>query len=540
MEPLHRRALMRGAALGAIAAAASTGPAAASSTQTAGRGRPPQHLTLTATAFGIGSYIELPFAVPGGVRRVDVVMRKSNDQAKLGIGLFDSRGTGYQSGGFRGIYGEERSSFYVSTSGASDAFMPGPMPAGTWTIMIPVFGAAVPTEVKVHVTMRFDPQGAPFQPGPEPGVVVDTPGWYRGDLHCHTTASSDAWASGSAMTPAEWANASRKAGLDYVAMTDHNVVSQNYFLARDAGSDVLLMPGEEMTNWFHGHATVSGIEVGDWLDFRQSPLGAPLPSGHARIREFVSVAEAMGAYISVAHPKAAHLSWQFAADAETDPGARTNGYEVWTGPWQPDDEASLTEWDAMLTRGWRIFANGGSDLHGVQNDTGGVVGKPTTVVYAQRLAKPDIVAALKAGRSFITRSPEGVELYLTASTPGQATYTGGSVFEAAGQLVTVQARVRRAGGMRLSFITQGATLSTHTVSEDDQTVEVTVPVPPGSGYIRAEVRGRDKPDTANPKASELDMEAFTNPIFLVVGDPPAGYVAETAPVPERAGPRRTT
>ena len=96
----------------------------------------------------------------------------------------------------------------------------------------------------------------------------------------------------------------------------------------------------------------------------------------------------------------------------------------------------------MLTRGWQIFAVGGSDLHGVQNDTGGAVGKPTTVVCAQRLAEPDIVAALKAGRSFITCSPEGAEIYLLASTPGQTTYNGGSVYGTAEQLVTVKARVR--------------------------------------------------------------------------------------------------
>lgn len=219
MEPLERRDLLRAGAVGAAVAAGVVGSAEQSLASTTPRMRPPQRLTLKGTVVGIGSYLELPFRVPRGVQRIDVALHKSNDQAKLGVGLFDSHGAGYQSGGFRGIYGEERSAFFVSTSGASESFMPGPMPAGIWTVLVPVFNAPAPTDVAVDVTLRFDPQGAAFRHGPEVGVVLDRPGWYRGDLHCHTTASSDAWSSHSAMTPAQWADASRKAGLDYVAMT---------------------------------------------------------------------------------------------------------------------------------------------------------------------------------------------------------------------------------------------------------------------------------------------------------------------------------
>lgn len=533
-DDVSRRRLLKGAAaLGVGAASLAPGEAFAKPVAA-----PPQTLTLTTTVVGTGNYAELPFTVPRGVRRIDVAMTKGDPAAALGVGLFDARGAGYQSGGFRGIYGEERSSFFVSTAGASTAFMPGDMPAGVWTVLIPVFRAPAPTQVTVRVTLSFAPQGARFKPGPEPGVVVGEPGWYRGDLHCHTDASSDAWSSGSSMSPAQWAAACRASGLDFVAMTDHNVISQNYFLARDAGADVLLMPGEEMTNWFHGHATVSGMDVGQWLDFRQTPLALPLPTGGARISEFITLAESMGAYVSAAHPSAAHLSWQFAADGEVDPRSRTHGHEVWTGPWQADDEVSLAAWDAMLVKGWRTVANGGSDLHGVNNTSGFAVGKPTTVVYAQRLSKPDVVAALKAGRCFITRAPDGVELYLSASRPGQQTYVGGEVYGDVGDLVTVTARARRAGGMRLAFVSQGATVMTVVLDSDDQTVQLQLPILVGGGYVRAEVRGQSRPNASNPAASEGDMEAISNPVFLVVGDPPAGYVAQSAPVPALPGPRR--
>jgi len=491
--------------------------------------RPPQTVVLEAVVSARGELHYLPFQVRPGVTRVDGELTTSTQETKVGVGLFDARGTAYQSPGFRGIYGEERSRFWVARDSASESFMPGPMPAGTWTVIVPVFRAPVATRVAVRITLSFTDRDAPaFAPGPEPGVVMDRPGWYRGDFHCHTPASSDAWASGSAMSPWQWAATCRRIGLDFVALTDHNVVTQNYFLAEDAGADVLLMAGEEMTNWFYGHATVSGISAGDWLDFRQSPYGQPLPAGGARIAEFIAVAESMGGYVSVAHPFGVSQPWQFFLDAERQPDARTHGLEVWSRVWQSDDEDALGHWDSALQRGWRLTANGGSDLHGVDNESGLAAGLPTTVVYARRLAKADIVEAVRGGRAFITKAPDGVEVYLAARRPGQRTYTGGTVWGDVADPVTVSCRVRRGAGRRLTLIAQGAPVSVTVLAEDDQTIEVSLPVPSGGGYVRAEVR-----------TSTGDMEALTNPVWLTAGDPPADYVAEDAAVPAEPGPRRT-
>lgn len=504
------------------------------------RTRAPETVVLETTVAATGDYKYLPFRVPRGVTRIDGELTRSNQETKVGVGLFDARGAAYQSAGFRGVYGEERSSFWVARDGASQSFMPGPMRAGTWTVIVPVFRAPVPTRVTVRVTMSFeDRKGPRFSPGPEQGVVLDRPGWYRGDFHCHTPASSDAWASGSALSPREWAATCRRIGLDFVALTDHNVVTQNYFLACDAGADVLLMAGEEMTNWFHGHATVSGISPGDWLDFRQSPYGSPLPTGGARIADFIGVAESMGGYISAAHPFGVSQTWQFFPDADARPEARTHGVEVWTGPWQSAEETALSYWDSALQRGWRLAANGGSDLHGTNNANGFAAGLPTTVVHAGRLAKQDVVAAVRTGRSFVTKSPHGVEVYLTARRPGQRTYTGGTVWGDVGDQVRISCRVRRGAGRRLFLIAQGAVVSVTQLSELDQTVETTLSLPPGGGYVRAEVRGEPTLEPGRPQPSSGDMEALTNPIWLAVGDPPAGYVAEDAAVPAEPGPRRS-
>ncbi len=491
---------------------------------------PDLEVVLTDTVVATANYAYLTFDVPSGVTRLDVSMTTDRG-AFLGIGLFDGRGSDYQSPGFRGVAGGERREFFVALDAATPGFTPGPIEPGTWTVMIPVFLATLPTRVTVRVRMTRGPAVPPLLPEPLQGVVRDMPGWYRGDLHCHTEASTDAWVTGTSMTPSGWADAARAKGLHFLAMTDHNVISQNYALRSDAGDGVLLLAGEEMTNYFHGHATVTGIEPGEWLDFRQSPFGLPLPTGGARISEFVRVARSMGAYVSAAHPLAPGMGWQFLVDGAFDVFARTDGFEVWNGPWQVNEEVALRVWDHLLGEGWDLAANGGSDLHATGNVRGYAVGLPTTVVFARQLGRDAIVDAVRAGRSFVTRAPDGVDIYLTAATAdGQATFTGGRIYGDVGDEVTVAAHVRRGGSMDLRLITERGTVHEVRLDDDDTTVERTVPIGREHGFVRAEVRGEARPPGLLP-VPQLDMEAFTNPIRLVVGEHPADAQPEFAPPP---------
>jgi len=482
---------------------------------------------LTATATTLGEYLYLPFSVPRGVNRLDVRLTKNREETKVGVGLFDWRGVGYESPGFRGVFGEERSEFFVSAGGATRSFTPGRIAPGRWTVVVPVFRAAGPTKIRVRIAFSFGPQGAVVRPGREVEVVRSRPGWYRGELHCHTPESSDAWASGSALTPRGWAEKAREIGLDFVSLTDHNVTSQNRALAEAAGRGVLLLAGEEMTNWFHGHATVTGLKPGDHLDWRQRPLGVRLGPNEARIQRFVSEARRLGAYTSAAHPFAGPLAWQFFADAELDPeGALTDGVEVWTGPFQPNDEISLKKWDELLLNGRRVTANGGSDTHGIKNTGGFAPGHPTNVVYADELSKRGIVSALKAGRLFVTRVPDGSEVYLSAAGPGgQREIVGGEVFGSPTDTVRFAVRVRKGRAnagknpMVLVLLRDGVPVKVFPITRDDEIVTLYLPVLSG-GYVRAELRAAPAFDPANPPASRGPMEALTNPIFLTAGPVP--------------------
>lgn len=545
--PLPRRTLFKAGGLAVAAAAVPLSPARAAVPLAPARGPAraqapaPTTVRLTGTAAGIGTYQYHPFTVPAGVNRIDVQIAKQGD-AKTGLGIFDPRGAHYATlarpNGFRGIYGEERGEFFLATDAASQSFVPGPIDPGEWTVIVPVFTAQTPTPYVVTVTMSSVPAGRPFALGPEVGTVLARPGWYRGDLHAHTPESSDAWKSGSAMSPAQWADACRWIGLDFLALTDHNVVSQNFDLAASAGQDVLLLAGEEMTNWFHGHATVSGIAPGEWFDWRQRPAGVPIDAAHeGTISQFLQAVRASGAFVSAAHPFAATLAWQFFSEAAASPAARTDSLEVWTGPFQPDDQASVDAWDAMNRQGQHVVANGGSDLHGVRNAEGFAAGTPTTVVHADALSKGAVLAALKAGRSFITRTPSGVELYLSGTLGGQRQIMGGTLYGEPTDVAQFEVLVRRAAGMRLVVLRDGAPVQVVPIGSAEQTVQFASPIGAG-GFVRVEVRSAPTLLPATPRASTLDMEALTNPIWLAAGSPPAGTRPDRTQPPAEPGPRR--
>ena len=546
MPDISRRRLLLA---GMVGAAATALPAPRALADTGTPGAPTRStITLTGSAAGAGVYNYHPFTMPPGVNRVDVTLVKTsgtNQQANLGLGIFDQRGTHYATvgnpNGFRGIFGQEESSFTITPAEATNAFIPGPLDPGTWTVIVPVFTVTGTVSYTITVTLTFGDAPQAFVLGQAVDTVNQTPGWYRGDLHCHTQASSDAFSSGSAMLPAGYAQMCAQLGLDFVSLTDHNVVSQNFALAAaSAGTGVLVMAGEEMTNWFWGHATVSGLSPGDWVDWRQLPgeqyaaYGAAVDPNTGTIQDFIAHARSLGAFVAAAHPFGATLAWRFFPDADADPAARTDSLEVWTGPFQPDDQASVDKWDEQLVAGQRVVANGGSDLHGVVNTGGVSLGSPTTVVHAASLSRSDVIAALKVGRSFITRTPKGAECYVAVTDPAgtQRQIMGGTVYGAPSDLCAVTVDVRRAAGLRCNLVVNGAVASITPITDPDAQLTFTVPVGRG-GYVRAELHGAPVVDPTNPTAGRLDMEALTNPVWLAVGSPSQGsYDATTPPPPD--------
>jgi hypothetical protein len=206
--------------------------------------------------------------------------------------------------GFRGWSGGARSSFFISSAGATAGYLPGEISPGLWQVIIGVHrvpAEGVRFEVTAELTGGSVPAGWLADTVAAAGVVpADRPArralpaaagrtWLAGDPHAHTVHSDGA------MTVPELAAFAVTRGLDFVAVTDHNTVSQHASLPGiSARYGVTLVPGQEVTT-ARGHAGVLG-DTG-WIDFRSSA------------DSWLAAAERGGGLMSVNHPFAGDVSW---------------------------------------------------------------------------------------------------------------------------------------------------------------------------------------------------------------------------------------
>ncbi|MGH7623051.1 MAG: PHP domain-containing protein, partial [Gemmatimonadaceae bacterium] len=210
-------------------------------------------------------YLYLPFEMPPGARRLNVNYyydnqvngaQETNPGNNIDIGVFDTRGADFLIGGFRGWSGGARTSFFVEPRAATPGYLRGPLQPGEWTIIFGCSKIDDPTvHYRVNIDVELDVLSAPADdagavPGPGAprvraiaGASNGSPGrWYRGDLHAHSEHSDGA------NTVDEIVEYTRRAGLEYFALTDHNTISHWDDLARLNTSDApLLIAGEEIT-----------------------------------------------------------------------------------------------------------------------------------------------------------------------------------------------------------------------------------------------------------------------------------------------------
>src|SRR5690606_27543068 len=114
--------------------------------------------------------------------------------------------------------------------------------------------------------------------------------WLAADFHAHTLHSDGS------LGIAELAARAVTAGLDVLAVTDHNTVSHHRFLPElSARYGLTLLPGQEVTT-DRGHANAFG-DIG-WVDFRQPP------------HQWGSAVRERGGRLSINPPLASAVSWQ--------------------------------------------------------------------------------------------------------------------------------------------------------------------------------------------------------------------------------------
>jgi len=344
----------------------------------------PLRLKITVSQGQETAYLTLPFRVPQGIDSLHLSYRyprRPEKTQQIESGIFTSQietnvidlGLINPMGLQVGASGSDKTDIFVSETRATPGYIPSPILPGEWRIIIGAYKIA-PEGVTVEYEITLTPKQKR---------------WLKGDLHTHTLASDGVH------TLEELAFKAKRHNLDFIAVTDHNqFVSADRLPLADA---VTMIPGVELTH-YDGHANFTGVDV---------PFeGTFATNDHDEIIKLFRTAHDRGALITINHPFDPACS--FRLDMNMLP---FDCIEIWNGPMRESNLRAVGYWHQMLCNGNKIPAVGGSDYH---RDTPFIfLGGPTTCVYTDSAGKSDILAALRAGHSYISFAPNGPECELT-------------------------------------------------------------------------------------------------------------------------------
>lgn len=368
--------------------------------------------------------------------------------------------------------------------------------------------------------------------------------WLAGDLHVHSCDSDDAYC-GTADEPLAYepgddprnlegafgqlttigvqsgdrfVEASTR-GLNFLAITDHNsVVSQTR--PGFGGSGVIGIPGYE--NSLKGHAQMLGAT-------RVYPNG---DAGPAATKAVAAALRADGGAFQINHPQyrsderlercddAPKLNWRLGLELAPDTVEVLN----------PTAEVAVAERfaECLLGRGARFGLTGGSDSHFAALTPAQGVGNPTTWVLAGERSRAGVLAALRSGRTAISRRPPmqgGGPLVLEADPEGDGSFTN-----AVGEDVPAGAamRVRALGAADAGFVdvrANGKPLMTGTPLGPGGAAGFRAPA---SGWVRATLFSQRGIDLERaPSCQQFGQPASICPYDqAVVGMSSPAYVGE--------------
>jgi hypothetical protein len=459
---------------------------------------------------GGGDYLVLPFDVPPGTVEFEVRRSVPGGAVVLDFGVWGPSGP-------RGWGGGLTEPTVVGVDDSSRGYLPGPVSSGPgWSLVVGKAAVPMAAPFSAEIEFRDAPTLAPRPRGAvQPVVLAEGARWYAGDLHVHDSESGDANASLDDVA----ALASAR-GLDFIALSDHNTVSQQTLQgAKQAAlSKLLLLRSIEVTT-YAGHGGALGASAP--VDHRVGLEGRTAASILAEVRR-------QGGLFIVNHPAldlgAACIGcawshpdtpWQDVAAVEL----QTGNYEVarlaLLGP-------TLAFWEARLDEGARLAAVGGSDDHRAGRDTGATasrIGTPTTRIFAPELSEAAVLEAIRQGRTQVAlRGPDDPLIELETAT-GQRIGD-----EVPGGRVTLEARVTGGEGLSLELVRDGAVVARRPVAGATSTHRFELEVGSSPGRVRAQL------------VDGSDPIVVTSHLWLL-GGPTGGCVVQSAKGAEGASPR---
>ncbi len=313
--------------------------------------------------------------------------------------------------------------------------------------------------------------------GPIDTVAFRADGWLRGDLHFHTNYSGDAADQGGDDMPGAlavadawrdsvWVDAHPDRAqdyLDYIAITDHRTTAGHSDPAFPH-DHLIVIGGEEFGS--DGHAGIWGYQ--DHIPHEVQADESP----NQRIQDAIDEAHAAGALFSINHPMYAGDLW----------GWDVTGFdaiEIWNGTWSTLAEPSamsdlddwvasngvenpairaavgaagggknaqgLRFWQAWLSLGGHVPPVGGGDRHMLLP-----AGLPTTWTRAESTDEQGVLHGIASGETFVSRSPQGPQIVLTATVDGVSHPMGAALPGATS--VDIHWEVARASGGQLRIV----------------------------------------------------------------------------------------
>lgn len=401
-------------------------------------------------------YFYISYEVPAGTTRIDVTLAYAKaEDCIIDLGAFDPRDTGYPTEeGFRGWSGGARDGYFIARDDATPGYVHGDIAPGTWNVILGLYKIPV-SGADVTVTITLDTSPREIVPQPQRTLPVRPgAGWYRGDLHCHTFHSDARGA------PEVLHAAARQAGLDFLAIADHNTITQRRYFHPNSSPDLVFIRAMEVTT-AEGHANVYGVD--QWIDFRMtSPSDAHTLAG---------LVHEKGGLLSINHDKPT-IPWDYefpAADCQ----------EVWQSTWLAWNWIALDRWQSRLAVGMKLSAIGGSDFHQpatLQPEGPLVLARPTTVFFLPELSEDNVLAAMKSGHGYVTESPSGPHLEISAN--------GAVMGQTTGAISIVAVTARGASGDILSLLDATGEIARLDIGGDNWQADIEVSP---QGFVRAEI-----------------------------------------------------
>jgi hypothetical protein len=461
----------------------------------------------------IHTYRSLPFTVPAGTSRITVRFAydgHDRERTTIDLGLLGPGGFRGQDG-FRGWTGSSKQLFTVSVTDATPSFLPGPIEPGRWTLLLGIPNIRPASHAHYRAEIWFNRADDPaWEPAVLNPPLREAAGWYRGDLHMHGAHSDGGCASQNGKhVPCPLfltvEDAVRR-GLDFIALSDHNTLSQMNDLRelQPYFDRLLLIPARELTT-FQGHANLFGTLAP--VDFRVG--SAAVPDWNALLHRVAG----LHGLVAINHPIRPNdetcmgCGWtpRDAVDMHAVQAIEAvNGFDAML----PD--SGVPFWQDLLDQGYRLTAIGGSDNHdalsklsvglpsgkaggGIELPDSVPVGTPTTVVHAQALSMHAILEAIRAGHVCIdVQGTRDRILDVTASAAGQSAQMGDALKAPAGTRVRFTVSTTALAGNAIEIVEDGKVIRPDAdlaIRADRQSVSFEQTGDGRRHWLRANVRG---------------------------------------------------